>query len=94
MTILCVEILTCSESNCIIAFCKYRTPPWINLVDRDDVPLLKSYFSTKATLRPNDEQMKDTEGNMSTIYRDLQHRLPLHIRLPLRLQPQYRTRVL
>lgn len=35
-----------------MAFCKYRTPPWISFVDRDDVPAAKSSNSTKAVLSP------------------------------------------
>ena len=44
--------LTCSLSNCIIAFCRYRTPPCINLVLRLLVPEEKSSLSTNAVLRP------------------------------------------
>ena len=35
-----------------MAFCKYRTPPWINLVLRLLVPQEKSSLSTKAVERP------------------------------------------
>lgn len=43
---------TCSLSSCMMAFCKYRTPPWINLVLRLLVPQEKSSLSTKAVERP------------------------------------------
>ena len=36
----------------MMAFCKYRTPPWINLVLRLLVPQEKSSLSTKAVERP------------------------------------------
>lgn len=38
-----------------IAFCRYRTPPWINFVDLEDVPLAKSSPSIKAVFNPGNE---------------------------------------
>jgi len=46
-------ILYCSISSCMIAFCRYRTPPWINFVLRDDVPDAKSSASTNAVFKPS-----------------------------------------
>ena len=43
---------TCSKSKLNTAFCKYRTPPCINLVLLLLVPLEKSYFSTIAVFKP------------------------------------------
>lgn len=45
-------ILYCSTSTCMIAFCKYRTPPWINFVLREEVPDAKSSASTNAVFKP------------------------------------------
>lgn len=45
-------ILYCSKSSCIIAFCKYLTPPWMSFVLLLEVPLAKSSPSIKAVLRP------------------------------------------
>lgn len=50
-------ILYCSISNCIIAFCKYLTPPWINFVLRDEVPDAKSSASIKAVFKPINSQI-------------------------------------
>ncbi len=44
--------LTCSKSKPMMAFCKYLTPPCINLVLRLLVPDEKSYFSTRAVFKP------------------------------------------
>lgn len=43
---------TCSISKLKTAFCKYRTPPWINLVLLLLVPEEKSNFSTKPVFNP------------------------------------------
>lgn len=43
-----------------MAFCRYRTPPWISFVDLEDVPLAKSSASTSAVFRPRVIESKAT----------------------------------
>lgn len=49
---------TCSISKLKTAFCKYRTPPWINLVLLLLVPEEKSNFSTKPVFNPTKQFFK------------------------------------
>lgn len=49
---------TCSISKLKTAFCKYRTPPWINLVLLLLVPEEKSNFSTKPVFNPKKQFFK------------------------------------
>lgn len=43
-----------------MAFWRYLTPPWINFVDLDDVPLAKSLASTNAVFNPRVHESKAT----------------------------------
>ena len=47
-----LTIRYCSKSAPNIAACRYRTPPWISLVDLEEVPDEKSSYSTRAVLSP------------------------------------------
>ena len=43
-----------SITSLILPCCRYLTPPCTSLVEREDVPLAKSYFSNNTVLYPRD----------------------------------------